>query len=117
MRFRGAFSLLAGIVLLGSTARQLAQDASVSFEVVGDWDVKVNVPDANVEGVVHVTPPMMIHVTGEEYKNIPVFDPKVGGWVRGAQLRGVKANETTSPHLLDAESFTLKSGTDRDATL
>ena len=104
-------------MLAGGTARQFAQDASVSFVVVGDWDVKVSVPDANVSGVVHVTPPTMIHVTAEEYKNIPVFNPKAGGWVRGAQLRGVKAQETTSPHLLDAGSFTLRSGPASDSTL
>ena len=46
--------------------------------------------DANVEGVVHVTSPTMVHVTAEEYKSIPVFNTKAGGWVRGAQLRGVK---------------------------
>src|SRR4051812_35420427 len=117
MRFRRAFFLLFAFVLAGGTALQLAQDASVSFTVVGDWDVEVNVPDANVSGVVHVMPPTMIHVTAEEYKSIPVFNPKAGGWVRGAQLRGVQAQETTSPRLLDAGSFTLRPGPAADSTV
>lgn len=50
----------------------------------------------------------MISVTAEEHTAIPVFNPKAGGWVKGAQLTGVKAQETTSPHLLDKESFVLR---------
>src|SRR4051794_24355959 len=117
MRFRRAFSLLFAVVLAGGAARQFAQDASVSFVVVGDWDVKVKVPDAKVAGVIHVTPPSMVHVTAEEYKSIPLFNPKAGGWVRGAQLLGVKAQETTSPGLLDGGSFTLRSGPSSDSML
>ena len=89
----------------------------MSFVVAGDWEVKVNVPDANVTGIVHVTPPTMVRVTAEEYKSIPLFNPKAGGWVRGAQLRGVKVQETTSPHLLDAGSFSLRSEPTPDSTL
>ena len=59
----------------------------------------------------------MITVTGEVHTALPLFNPNAGGWVKGAQLNGVKAQETTSPHLLDMESFSLRAGTDADATL
>src|SRR3954447_17999617 len=82
----------------GSAALK-GQDKPVSFQVVDDWSVKVIVPDVQISGVVHVNPPLMVRVIAEEYKAIPIFNPKAGGWMRGAQLRGVKAQETTSPLL------------------
>ena len=57
-----------------------------------------------------ITPPATITVTAEKYGSIPMFNPKAGGWVKGTQLAGVKAQETTSPRLLDAASFILKAG-------
>jgi len=105
---RRTFCQLFAASLTGTGFRSVAQDAGISFEVVGDWDVKVSVPDAGVSGVVHVNPPVLINVTDEEYTNIPLFKPKAGGWVRGAQLRGLKCQETTSPHLLVPESFKLR---------
>ena len=81
------------------------------FAISGDWDVRVD------DQTVHVSPPPMISVTAEKYTAIPIFNPKAGGWVKGAQLRGVKAQETTSPHLLDEASFTLRAGPESDATL
>lgn len=59
----------------------------------------------------------MLTVVAEKYTSVPVFNPKAGGWVKGAQLVGVKAQETTSPNLLDAASLTLRSGPEADASL
>ena len=59
----------------------------------------------------------MIGVTAEKYTAIPVFNPNANGWVKGVQLRGVKAQETTSPQLLDTASFTLRAGPELDAPL
>ena len=95
----------------------LGQDMSISFQVVDAWSVKVIVPDAGVSSIVHVSPPLVVRVNAEEYKSIPVFNLKVGGWLRGAQLRGVKAQETTSPRLLDPDSFRLRSVAASEAPL
>ena len=57
----------------------------------------------------------MIAVAGERYASVPLFNPKAGGWVKGAQLKGVEAQETTSPHLLDPASFALREGPDADS--
>lgn len=72
--------------------------------------------DANVEGAVHVTSPMMVDVTAEEYKSIPLVQYE--GWRVGRRRAtpGVKAQETTRPHLLKAGRFTLKSGPSPDPT-
>jgi lysophospholipase L1-like esterase len=56
----------------------------------------------------------MINVEGEKYTGVPVFNPKASGWTKGAQLLGVKAQETTSPHLLDEDSFVLRAGSRAD---
>jgi lysophospholipase L1-like esterase len=85
-----------------------------TFTLVGDWDVRVSLPGANTQ-VVHVTPPVMSTVAAEKYTALPIFNPKAGGWVKGTQLKGVQAQETTSPHLLDAASFILRSGPEPDA--
>jgi lysophospholipase L1-like esterase len=87
-----------------------------SFAIAGDWDVSVEVPGGARQRV-HVTPPSSISVTAEKYTAIPVFNPRANGWVKGVQLRGVKAQETTSPQLLDTASFTLRAGPEPDAPL
>ncbi len=65
--------------------------------------------------VLTVAPAEILSVTAERYADIPIFNPKAGGWIRGVQLKGVRAQETTSPHLLDPESFSLKAGPEPDA--
>ena len=47
----------------------------------------------------------------------PIFNPNTGGWLKGAQLNGVKVQETTSPHLLDTTSFSLRAGPEANAPL
>ena len=85
-----------------------------SFTIAGEWEVRVDVPGKNSQRV-HVIPPVMITVTAEKYTALPMFNPKAGGWVKGAQLNGVKAQETTSPHLIEPGSFTLRAGPEPDA--
>jgi hypothetical protein len=79
---------------------------AVDFRLAGDWDVAVTVDGQ--QQTVRVNPPRMIAVTAEPYDTVPVFNPKAGGWVKGVQLKGVRAQETTSPHLLDPESLVLR---------
>ncbi len=93
----------------------LAQEPA-SFSLAGDWEVRVRVPHGP-EQVVRVTPPVMTTVTAEKYDSLPVFNPKAGGWVKGVQLKGVRAQETTSPGLLDTASFRLRRGPEPNAPL
>ncbi len=93
-------------ILLAAFAQQPA-----TFTITADWDVKVGTE------TVQVRPPSWIEVKAEKYIGIPVFNPKAGGWVKGAQLKGVRAQETTSPHLLDVESFSLRLGPEADSLL
>jgi lysophospholipase L1-like esterase len=73
-------------------------------ELAGDWQIRVN------GTLIAIPPPAWVAVVAERYEPLPVFNPKAGGWVRGAQARGVKAQETTSPYLIDPESFVLRAG-------
>ncbi len=108
---RSRLPLLIAALASGSLLAQVP-----TFAISGDWDVLVSVPGAGSQ-TVHVPPPVMVRVTAEKYVAIPMFNPKAGGWVKGAQLLGVKAQETTSPQLLDTGSFTLRAGPESDAAI
>lgn len=98
------------------TTSALAQ-APAELRLTGDWDVHVTVREPRViETTLRVPPPQWITVAAEKYDSLPVFNPRAGGWVKGVQLRGVRAQETTTPYLLDTESLVLRSGPDAGAT-
>lgn len=110
MRFRWVIALLIAFVVGGCA---MGQEAA-SFAIGADWEVRVALP-GRASQIVQVAPPSMIRVDAEKYSEIPIFNPKVGGWVKGAQLIGVRAQETTSPHLIDEMSFRLKAGPEADS--
>lgn len=110
MLFRKAALSVIGCVCAGFAFGQ----EPATFTLAGDWEVRVAVPGAGSQPV-HVAAPPVSRVNAEKYTAIPVFNPKAGGWVKGAQLTGVKAQETTSPQLLEGDSFTLRAGPEPDA--
>jgi len=81
------------------------------FVITGDWEVRAG------GQTVRVRPPAMIDVRAERYVGLPMFNPKAGGWVKGMKLKGVRAQETTSPRLLDVASFHLRAGAGEDAAV
>ena len=81
-----------------------------TLTLAGDWLVRVALPGRPAE-TLSVFPSPLLQVTNEPYSNLPLFNPKAGGWVRGAQLNPLKAQETTSRYLLDPTSFALSDGT------
>jgi lysophospholipase L1-like esterase len=90
-----------------------ASAAPAAFKTAGDWDVQITFPDASgtaVSTVVQVSQPDWVRVTAEKYDSLPVFNPRAGGWVKGAQLVGVRAQETTTPYLLEPGSLVLRAG-------
>lgn len=78
------------------------------FKLTGDWEVKVVLGDQS--GTFRVPPSELVTVTAEKHDALPVFNPKAGGWVKGLQLVGVRAQETTTPFLLDKTSLVLRAG-------
>jgi lysophospholipase L1-like esterase len=103
------------LALLLFAAAACAQPPA-TFTVAGDWAVQVTVPGVAPQ-LLRVAPPLVRSVTAEKHAELPMFDPKAGGWARGARLEGLRAQETTSPYLLDPASFVLRAGPAADAPL
>ncbi len=104
------------ILLAGLALHVVAADPPAELKLIGDWQVKITVPGARpVEATLSIPPPKLHTVTAEKYDSLPVFNPKAGGWVRGAQLRPLRAQETTTAGLLDPDSLVVRSGPGPDA--
>ncbi|MCR4410836.1 MAG: SGNH/GDSL hydrolase family protein [Thermoguttaceae bacterium] len=89
--------------------------AAVSLEPAGDWRVKVTVPaegdKPGATATIDVPGPTLVTVTAEKHDALPVFRAESwGGWQRGAQLRGVVAEECTTPDLLEPTSLEVREG-------
>jgi len=97
------------LATLASLPSSLSARSQATFQIQSDWTIQVS-ERGNTASVLAIEPPVIETVSMEAYSSIPVFNPKAGGWIRGAQLKGVKAQETTSPHLLDPGSFKLTTG-------
>jgi lysophospholipase L1-like esterase len=92
--------------------------APAELSLAGDWEVRVTVSEPRARTrTLRVAPPVVVTVTAEKLDSLPLFNPNAGGWARGAQLRGVQAQETTTPFLLDAESLILRAGPQADSQL
>ncbi|HAM73438.1 MAG TPA: hypothetical protein DCM86_17530 [Verrucomicrobiales bacterium] len=108
--------LLAALLLLRVGA---ARAGGVELSIEGEWGLRVSIPAGATgpgsparSGSVTVPPPEAIVVLGERHDSLPRFNPGAGGWVKGAQLKGVRAQETTTPFLLDRASLVVRSGAD-----
>lgn len=96
-------------------------NTDVSLQLTGDWQLQVSVPaslkGSNIVATVSVTPPTYSVVSAERYDRLPQFNPNAGGWSKGTVLRGVFAQECSTPGLLDPASLTLRAGTEPDSIL
>ena len=104
------FLALALSIAIGASR---ASAAPAEFKVAGDWDVQVTFSDAAgapISTVLRVTRSEWVNVTAEKYDALPIFNPRAGGWVKGVQLVGVRAQETTTPYLLDPSNLVLRAG-------
>lgn len=86
--------------------------------LIGDWQVKVRIhPESDsgrgtapIETTVSVPPPEALVVTSEPHPSLPPFNRQAAGWVKGRPLTALRAQETTTPYLLDRESLVLRTG-------
>jgi lysophospholipase L1-like esterase len=94
--------------------------AAATLEIKGPRQLRVCIPSGttNIESLLTVTPPEIRHVSHEKYEALPVYNSNSwSGWNRGVPLRGVFAQECSTPGLLVASSVVLRSGTnDSDLT-
>jgi len=112
------FSLLSLVAGL-STWLNAASPEPATLTLTGDWQIKVIARDQNGphEATLAVEPTVLLDVKAEKFSSLPIFNPKAGGWVKGAALSSVRAQECTTPHLLDPQSLELRSGPEPDAPL
>src|ERR1039458_8092049 len=76
-------------------------DTPAELKLAGGWEVLVLLKKPHpLAATVHVAPPEIVSVVAEKYDSLPQFNPNAGGWGKGAQLRGVCAQETTTPDLV-----------------
>lgn len=115
-RRAGLFVCIATIVCC---TRGWTANLPAELSLAGDWSVRAVVRgDAGSrEVVLAVRPAELISVTAEKHDSLPVFNSNTGGWVKGAQLRAVRAQETTTPFLLEPSSLLLRSGPEVSATV
>lgn len=89
-----------------------------TLTLTGDWQVEVSARNASgelIHATLDVTPSAWLTVTAEAFTALPVFNPAAGGWVKGAPLAAVRAQECTTPYLLDPASLELRASRDMDA--
>lgn len=104
---------------VGEQVKPAWREAPVELSVAGDWTVRVALRDRArpVDHLLQVPPNALVTVTAEKHDTLPRFNPNAGGWVKGAQLRGVRAQETTTPFLLDPASLVLRTGPESTAAV
>ena len=105
--------------VVACTVSWLASAAQIPVEVklTGDWEVQVTVPGREeISGSLRIPPPELISVVSEKHERLPLFQPQAGGWAKGAQLVGVRAQETTTPFLLDPASLVLRVSVDTNSS-
>lgn len=113
---RIAFALCA--IMLGVDA-SLAESRSAQLSLAGDWsiDVQTRVGFRTIHARLEIPPPESVSIRGEHHESLPLFNPDTAGWVKGAQLKGVRAQETTTPNLVDASSLVVRAGPSPDSDL
>jgi lysophospholipase L1-like esterase len=104
------FPLMTGVVLSAPVTDP------ATLRVVGDWDVEVSLRKPPLKVIVSVPPPETVEVKAERHASVPLFNPRAGGWARGARLQRLVAQETTTPFLLEPQSLVVRSGEGADAT-
>lgn len=99
-----------------SLAWAFQAEGAVQLRLVGEWAVHVSVEQPGaVPTTVQVPPPTQRVVTAERYDSLPVFDPRAPGWLKGMRLRGLRAQETTTPDLLVPASLEVRAGPEPNA--
>ena len=104
-----------GLVTFGLVAGRTGAVEPAALKITGDWQVEgaVNQPGSGAKGIkatLEVPPPVLVTVTDEQCDRWPLFNPKTGGWAKGAKLRRLVAQECTTPHLLVPDSLQLRAG-------
>ena len=91
--------------------------AEVVIELAGAWEIRVADTAAGGTATFLIAPPDGVEVVNEKIPALPLFNPAVPGWVKGAALEEVKAAECTVIRALDPESLVVKTAPGREGTI
>lgn len=98
--------------------KQSSLQQPLRLDLADDWRVEVlaQLPDGvTVSNSLAVPPPTWNVVNAERHDIVPVFNPKAGGWAKGARLQALLAQECTTRYLLDPGSLVLRTGAATDS--
>jgi len=107
--------IVVALSLLGLTVPP-DPSAKTEVKVTGDWEIEVRQPGYPKPTSIKVEANTQFTVAAQKYDSLPIYKTTGGGWVRGVQLTPLKAQETTTPFLLDTNSFVLRAGPEASAT-
>ncbi|MDQ1257908.1 MAG: hypothetical protein QG656_2516 [Candidatus Hydrogenedentes bacterium] len=111
-----AMSLLL-IATLCAADDPLALPHAMPVKIAGPWTVVLGPGSVETErGVltlaepvtVEIPPPVSVRIENEKHDALPVFNPQTGGWIKGAKLARLVAEECTATGLLDPASVRVK---------
>lgn len=105
---------LALLGLLAAATLPSNADEPVNLRITGNWNIELTGP---VAGVVEVMPTALVSVSAQKIATLPIFKTTGGGWSRGVQLEPLRAQETTTPFLLVADSFVLRAGPEESSAV
>lgn len=107
------------VLLIALFSADIARTSEpTELAITGEWTVEVSVRRSHsVVASLQITPPTMITVSEEKHDSLPMFNPEASGWAKGAPLQGVRAQEATTPFLLEPDSLALHTGPTADASL
>jgi lysophospholipase L1-like esterase len=117
---RGSIALAGCLALFARLSVGLAVPAPepATLTLTGDWQMKVSARNAEGQATaatLDIPPPTLLTVKAEKIATLPIFNPQSGGWVKGAALAAVRAQECTTPNLLEPDSLELRTGPEPDA--
>ena len=115
--------LSAGFVVLELVAGPSAMSAAeppdrILAEPAGDWGVRVSCTRGGLTalGTFLIPHPDVVERIDEQIPTLPIFNPALPGWVKGAALAEVRAAECTVIRALDPESLVVRSAPGTDGT-
>jgi lysophospholipase L1-like esterase len=107
------------LVVVGGLAFAMPPHKGMPIELAGDWQVKVGPGQVTLNGraitlaqpvIVDIAPPQVVSVRDEEHPRLPMYNEKVGPWMRGLHPQALVAQECVATGLLVPGSLKVKAG-------
>lgn len=94
--------------------------ASTALKIIGDWQLEIVASNATATttATLAIEPPVYRDVQAEKFETLPLYNSNSwSGWNRGVPLRGVFAQECSTPGLLDPATLVIRAGPTADSAV